>query len=78
MTAYVKEPFTIKELAEKASEASEVPIPIHMADAVVARLITCHALEAAGINEAGEVTFQTPHEAFRLVPIAIPKRNEGS
>jgi len=72
MTAYVKEPFTIKELAEKAGQ------PIYIADQVVGRLITAHALEAAGINEEGEITFQTPHEAFRLVPIAIPKRNEGS
>jgi len=72
MTAYVKEPFTIKELAEKAGQ------PLHIADTVVANLILCHALEAAGINEEGEVTFQTPHGAESLVPIAIPKRNEGS
>jgi len=67
MTAYVKEPFTVKQLAEHAGQ------PVYAADAVVAKLILANALEPAGMI-GDEMTFWTPRDAPRSIPTIHPVR----
>ena len=73
MTAHVREPFTIKQLAEKASEESEVPITVAQADEMVAWLVMVRALEPAGMI-GDEMTFWTPRDGPRSIPTIHPVR----